>query len=174
MSYLSASYGPLEKKWRPDGDRRWSALLGYLFALCFIHIDKTRKKLLWMLTRRSKLMTPQSNALFINQIVALRQEEADETALDQYQAFTKLLSRLCNDLSRENDALSVFRTLQMLHQAQIVEVPFYSTFDFICLTDIQGFKLTSPPPTPKHVNARGARELFKVRFVDQFFAASVF
>jgi hypothetical protein len=35
---------------------------------------------------------------------------------------------LCNDLSRENDALSVFRISQMLHQAQIVEVPSYSGF----------------------------------------------
>jgi hypothetical protein len=35
---------------------------------------------------------------------------------------------LCNDLSRENDALSVFHISQMLHQAQIVEVPSYSVF----------------------------------------------
>ncbi len=118
-------------------------------------------------------MPSQPSALFVYKVMALGQKVANETALNQPQAFIQLLSRLGNDPSRENNPFAILGVFQVLHQPEIIEMPFDSAPDSIGLSNIQCFKLATPT-TPEHIDAWSAGELCKVRSVDKIFPTSIF
>ena len=92
-------------------------------------------------------MTTKTRTLLVNEIVTFRQEVSDESTFNEGQAFSKSLAGFDQDTTGKKNTLTCFRILEMLHQAQIVQLPLYTTTNTVSLADIEGLKLFSPPPT---------------------------
>lgn len=102
-------------------------------------------------------MATEARALLVYEVVTLRQKVTNETAFNQGKASIKLLARLGTDATCENDAVSSFGVFQMLHKAQIVQLTLHTATNAGSLTNIERFKLLSPP-TPEDIDTGDTRK----------------
>jgi hypothetical protein len=100
----------------------------------------------------------------VHEIVAIRQEVADERTLSDRQNSIDLLALTGVNGSRDDDTFASFGASQVLHQTEVVELPLYSLADVSGLPHVQRLKSFGPHAT-HDVDARVGRERIQIDLV---------
>jgi hypothetical protein len=91
-------------------------------------------------------MLSEESPLDIDQAVAFRQEVSDERTLNDRQAPIDLLSASRQQPPREDDPRSRLGIMYVLHQAQVVQLPFDAAPDVLGFADVESLEARTPLP----------------------------
>jgi hypothetical protein len=148
--------------------------LKVLFALRSFDVQDSREAFFRVPTDRLNLVAANSCALLVHQVVSLGKEISDESTLDEIQALFQPLTRPRDNSASQQDAPSIARVSQMLHEAEIVELGLYATPDVASFSDVQGLKSPIATPAAKDIDTSIVSDLGQIEAVDHVLPCGVF